>query len=101
MMTAEGANARLRPAVATSGWLAGTIEEERYESIGHLARQLADQRQGIFRYRPTVLANLIHLHLQRCVVPALPVEDHLEESTLEAHDDLVECRAQDPHACRS
>src|SRR6516225_7348626 len=37
-------------------------------------------------------------------VAALPMQDHLDEAALDAHNDLVQCRAQDPLAgrcCRS
>jgi len=56
--------------------------------IGHLARQLADQRQGILGYGPTVLADRILFELQRSVVAALPMQDHLDMIAFDAHDDL-------------
>src|SRR5947209_10438472 len=51
-----------------------------------------------------MLAGSIHLQLERGVVSAVPMQDHLKEAALDAHDDLVQCRAQDPLArccCRS
>ena len=41
-----------------------------------------------------MLADPIHLQLQRGVVAALPMQDHLDEATFDAHDDL----AARPHA---
>ena len=51
-----------------------------------------------------MLASPIHLQLQRGVVSALPMQDHLDEATFDARDDLVQRCAQDPLArccCRS
>ena len=45
-----------------------------------------------------MLADPIHLQLQRGVVPALPMQDHLDEAILDARDNLVQSRAQDPLA---
>src|SRR5215471_18840113 len=42
------------------------------------------------------LAASSHLQLQRGVVSALPMQDHLDEATFDAHDDLVQCGAEDP-----
>src|SRR5204863_6050315 len=86
------------------GRFSGAIEEPRDLLVGHQARQLADQRQRVFGHCPAMLAGSIHLQLQRGVVSALPMQDHLNEAALDAHDDLVQCRAQDPLArccCRS
>src|SRR5262249_26273395 len=49
-----------------------------------------------------MLANSIDLQLQRGVVSALPMQDHFNEAAFNAHDDLVQCGAQDPFArlCR-
>ena len=49
-----------------------------------------------------MLADPIDLQLQRGVVPGLPMQDHLNEAAFNAHDDLVQCGAQDPFArfCR-
>jgi hypothetical protein len=49
-----------------------------------------------------MLAGPIDLQLQHGVVPALPMQDHLNEAAFNAHDDLVQCGAQDPFArfCR-
>src|SRR4029077_10854700 len=56
----------------------------------------------MFCYRPAMLAGPIYLQLQRGVVPALPVQDHLDEAAFDTYDDLVQCGAQDPLArfCR-
>ena len=70
---AERAYPRLGPAIAAPGRLAGAIEEPRNLLVGHQARQFADQRQGILRHCPAVLAGPIRLQLQRGVVPALPM----------------------------
>src|SRR5215831_1735410 len=104
VVAAERADPCLGPAVAAAGWLAGAIEEPRDLLVGHQARQLADQRQGIFGHCPTMLADPIHPQLQRGVVPALPMQNHLDEAAFDTHDDLVQCRTQDPLAyrcCRS
>src|SRR6476646_6422061 len=34
------------------------------------------------------------------MVSALPVQDHVDDGTFLANDDLIECCAQDPLACR-
>src|SRR6267142_2735000 len=49
-----------------------------------------------------MLAGPIHLQLQRGMVSALPMQDHLDEAAFDAYDDLVQCGAQDPLArcCR-
>ena len=49
-----------------------------------------------------MLAGPIDLQLQRGVVAALPVQNQLNEAAFDAHDDLVQCGAQDPFAgfCR-
>jgi len=49
-----------------------------------------------------MLAGPIDLQLQRGVVSALPMQDHLNDAAFDAHDDLVQCRAQNPFArfCR-
>src|SRR5215467_1908075 len=44
VVTAERAYARLGPAIAAPGRLAGAIEEPRNLLVGHQARQLTDQR---------------------------------------------------------
>src|SRR5215813_3300957 len=44
VVAAERAYARLGPAIATPGRLAGAIEEPRNRLVGHQARQLANQR---------------------------------------------------------
>src|SRR5258708_2974619 len=100
VVAAERANPRLGPAIAASGWLACTIEEPRDLLVWHQARQLADKQQRIIRNRPAMLADPIHLERQRGVVSALPMQDHLDEAAFDSHDDLVQCRAQDPLACR-
>jgi len=46
-----------------------------------------------------MLAGPIHLQLERRVIPALPMQDHLNEAAFDAHHDLVQCGAQDPLAC--
>jgi hypothetical protein len=49
-------------------------------------------------------AGPIDLQLQRGVVPALPMQDQLDEAAFDAYHDLMQCRAQDPFArfrCRS
>jgi hypothetical protein len=66
----------------------------------NLLVQLADQGQSILGYRPTVLANPIHLQLQRGVVSALPMQDHLDKTVVDAHDNLVQYRPQDSFARR-
>ena len=84
--------------------LPARFEKPRDLLVGHQARQLADQRQGIFGHRPAMLAGPIHLQIQRGVVPTLPMQDHLDEAAFDAHNDLVQCHAQDPVAgrcCRS
>jgi hypothetical protein len=78
MVAAERTHSRLDPSVAPAGRLADTIEEPRDLPIGHLSRQLVDQRQGILGYRPTVLADRILFELQRSGVTALPMQDHLD-----------------------
>src|SRR5258708_7649498 len=100
VVAAERANPRLGPAIAASGWLACTIEEPRDLLVWHQARQLADKQQRIIRNRPAMLADPIHLERQRGVVSALPMQDHLDEAAFDSHDDLVQCRAPDPLACR-
>src|SRR5580704_9249281 len=55
VVAAERADPRLGPAVAAPGWLSGAIEEPRDLLVGHQARQLADQRQGVFGHRPAML----------------------------------------------
>src|SRR4029077_17845525 len=91
----ERADPRPDPAVAAPGWLSGAIEEPRDLLVGHQARQLADQRQGVFGHRPAMLAAPIHPQLQRGVVSALPMQDHLDEAAFDARDDLVQRCAQD------
>ena len=51
-----------------------------------------------------MLAGPIYLQIQHGVVAALPMQDHLDEAAFDAHNDLVQCHAQDPVAgrcCRS
>src|SRR6266436_4499625 len=100
VVAAERADPRLGPAITAPSWLARAIEEPRDLLVGHQARQLADQRQRILGHRPAMFAHPIHLQIQRGVVPALPMQDHLDEAAFDAHNDLVQCRAQDPLACR-
>src|ERR1700730_12747374 len=100
VVAAERADPRLGPAVAAPGRLAGAIEEPRDLLVGHQARQLTDQQQGIFGHRPAMLAGPVDLQIQRGVVPTLPMQDYLDEAPFDAHNDLVQCRAQDPLACR-
>ena len=100
VVAAERADPRLGPAVAAPGWLARAIEEPRDLLVGHQARQLADQGQRILGHRPAMFAHPIHLQLQRGVVTTLPMQDHVDEATVDSHDDLVQRRAQDPLACR-
>src|SRR5215471_10582399 len=45
-----------------------------------------------------MLANSIDLQLQRGVVSALPMQDHLNKAAFDTHDNLVQCGAQDPFA---
>jgi len=49
-----------------------------------------------------MLADPIHPQLQRSVVSALPMQDHLDEAAFDARDDLVQRCAQNPFArcCR-
>src|SRR4051812_26161008 len=82
VVAAERADPRLGPAVAAPGRLSGAIEEPRDLLVGHQACQFADQRQGVFRHCPAMLAGSIHLQLQRGVVSALPMQDHLDEAAL-------------------
>jgi len=84
--------------------LPARFEKPRDLLVGHQARQLADQQQGIFGHRPAMLAGPIYLRIQHGVVAALPMQDHLDEAAFDAHNDLVQCHAQDPVAgrcCRS
>src|ERR1700731_2355953 len=74
VVVAERADPRLGPAVAAPGWLSGAIEEPRDLLVGHQARQLADQRQGVFGHRPAMLADPIHPQIQHGVVPTLPMQ---------------------------
>jgi hypothetical protein len=51
-----------------------------------------------------MLAGPVDLQIQRGVVPTLPMQDHLDKAAFDAHNNLVQCRAQDPLAgrcCRS
>ena len=85
---------------ASAGRLAGAIEQAGDPLVGHLARQLAHERQRVLGNGPATLAGRVHLELQRRVVAALPMQHHADEPVVDARDDLLECRAQDPLARR-
>ena len=46
-----------------------------------------------------MLTDRIHLQLQRRVIAALPMQDHLDKPALNARDNLLQRRAQNPFAC--
>src|SRR6476469_4927769 len=93
IMAAKRANARLGPAVAAPRRLTGAIEQSCDLLVGHLARQLPDQGQRVLGNGPAMLTNTGQLELQRCVIAALPMQHHFDEAVLDAHDDLMQCRA--------
>ena len=92
----EAAHALLGPSVPMSRRLAGSIEEARDLSIRHQTRQLAHELLRVLRLWPTAPAGGVQsqLDLERGVVTAPPVQNHIDDRVLLAHHDLVERRAQ-------
>src|SRR5262245_55046872 len=100
IMAAKRANACLGPAIPAPRRLAGPIEPSCHLLVGHLARQLSDQGQRVLGNCPAMLTSSIHLELQRCVIAALPMQHHFDAGVLDPGDDLTQCRAEYPLACR-
>src|SRR3954463_16122703 len=97
-VVAQRANPRAGPAVALARRLAGAVEHGRDGLIGHLPRQHGDEGHHMGIDAPAMLADAVPRHAQGRVVAALPSNDKAERVVLDANDNLLEQRADDPVA---
>src|SRR5262249_56869823 len=84
VVVTEAANTLLGPAIAVARRLAAAIEEACNLPVRHQPGQLANEGYRILKHRPMLPASRIQsqLELQRSVVPALPVQDQVDDRVL-------------------
>ena len=100
-MIAHRTYARAGPSLSSPRRLAGPIENGRNRRIRHQSRQDADKLDDIRVGAPTMLPNTVFADLQRRVIVARPPDHKHQRVGLDANDDLLDQRPDDPLAgCR-
>ena len=97
---AQARDPALRPAIVATCPLAGAVQNRCDGAIRHQTREFVNERLSFFGDRPAVFAARVLLDLQRGVIAAAPVRNHVDEAVLDPHDDLMQNGAYDPLARR-
>jgi hypothetical protein len=95
---AQCADRALRPAILAACDLACPVQNRRYGAVRHQSRQFPNKNFDVFLHCPAVFARRVFLDFQIGMVAALPMQHHLNKTTLDPRDNLVQHGADDPLA---